>query len=65
MLVILTDEQVLSTQQVCQGCLLATKGGSPRWSQGKLGCGQAVTTNTPGQPALYECQMGFRVAQIG
>ncbi|PSF37618.1 hypothetical protein C7H19_08670 [Aphanothece hegewaldii CCALA 016] len=69
MLVILADEQILSTQQVCQGCLLATHQGLPRWYQGKLRCGrmleeakQFLPQNS--QPTLYECKMGFRVANI-
>ncbi|MGK7873866.1 MAG: hypothetical protein AB4426_11305 [Xenococcaceae cyanobacterium] len=64
MLVILTDEQVLSTQQVCQGCLLADRRGLPRWRQGKLGCGHFLGKPGKNQPALYECQMGFLIANI-
>lgn len=64
MLVILADEQVLSTQQVCQDCLLATRQGLPRWSQGNLRCGQKISKTENSQPTLYECQMGFRVANI-
>jgi hypothetical protein len=77
MLVILTDEQMLSPQQVCCNCLLATSKGLPRWRQGKLGCGLAISTRrSPESPEVargdrenhppkwYECQMGFRVAAI-
>jgi hypothetical protein len=64
MLVILTDEQVLSPSQVCQGCLLADKSGQPRWRQGKLGCGHAIGKFTANQPDQYECEMGFRVANV-
>ncbi len=64
MLVILTDEHILSTRQVCQGCLLATHEGQPRWRGGKLGCGQSLNPATGHQPALYECQMGFKIANI-
>lgn len=64
MLVILTDEQILSPNQVCQGCLLADKSGQPRWRQGKLGCGHAIGKCTTNQPAQYECEMGFRIANI-
>lgn len=64
MLVILTEEQVLSTQQVCPGCLLADRGGLPRWRQGKLGCGHFLAKAGENLPALYECQMGFRIANI-
>ncbi|MBZ8182359.1 MAG: hypothetical protein SAL07_10310 [Oscillatoria sp. PMC 1051.18] len=70
MLVILADEQILSPQQVCQGCLMASQSGLPRWHQGKLGCGRAlrlagceIDTRSK-QPDLYECQMGFRLADI-
>ena len=65
MLVILVEEQILSTQQVCQGCLLATQQGLPRWQGGRLGCGRMVCAAENNQPALYECRMGFRVAHIG
>lgn len=64
MLVILTDKQVLSPQQVCPGCLLADRKGLPRWHQGKLGCGRFLGKLAQNQPALYECQMGFRVASV-
>ena len=64
MLVILTDEQVLSTQQVCQNCLLADRSGLPRWRQGKLSCGHSLGKQGENQPALYQCQMGFRIANI-
>ena len=64
MLVILTEEQILSPQQVCQGCLLANRSGSPRWHRGKLGCGKFLGKPGENQPALYECQMGFRVAKV-
>ena len=64
MLVILIDNQILAPQHVCQGCLLATQGGQPRWHQGKLGCGQAVTKSLAQQPDRYECMMGFLIADI-
>jgi hypothetical protein len=64
MLVILTDEHILSTHQVCQGCLLATGDGQPRWRGGKLGCGQSLGKAATHQPTLYECQMGFKIANI-
>lgn len=64
MLVILADEHVLSTQQVCQGCLLATHQGLPRWSHGNLKCGRKLSVAENSQPTLYECRMGFRVANI-
>jgi hypothetical protein len=64
MLVILTEEQVLPTQKVCQGCLLADRQGSPRWHHGKLGCGHFIGKLGENQPSLYQCQMGFRIANI-
>ncbi|HEY9635120.1 MAG TPA: hypothetical protein V6D14_17085 [Coleofasciculaceae cyanobacterium] len=64
MLVILMDEQILSPTQVCHSCLLADKSGQPRWRQGKLRCGHALGKLTPHQPDQYECEMGFRIANI-
>ncbi len=64
MLVKLMDEQILSPACVCQTCLLADRSGQPRWRQGKLGCGHAVRKPSPQQPEQYECEMGFRVANI-
>jgi hypothetical protein len=63
MLVILTDEQIISTQQVCSGCLLANSHGLPRWNQGKLGCGHSLRTDSD-RANLYECQMGFVLANV-
>ncbi|MBD1808427.1 MAG: hypothetical protein KME25_00815 [Symplocastrum torsivum CPER-KK1] len=64
MLVILMDEQILSPNQVCQNCLLADQSGQPRWRRGKLGCGHAIRKLTPHQPDQYECEMGFRIANV-
>lgn len=64
MLVILSDEQILSTRMVCTGCLLATHQGTPRWHQGHLGCGHSLNKTSPSQPSLYECEMGFKLAEI-
>lgn len=63
MLVILTDGQVLHTDQVCQGCLMADQRGAPRMSQGKLFCGRAIQ-NPAHVAATYQCQMGFRLAEV-
>ena len=65
MLVILTEGQVLSTDQVCQGCLMADRSGAPRVRHGVLKCGRAIK-NGFGEQATptYQCQMGFRLAQI-
>jgi hypothetical protein len=74
MLVVLTQEQILTPHKVCCGCLLADRSGLPRWRKGKLVCARALqemkmtpaeaprTTDQP--PELYECQMGFRLANI-
>ncbi|HEY9831263.1 MAG TPA: hypothetical protein V6D26_11840 [Stenomitos sp.] len=64
MLVILMDEQILSPACVCQTCLFADQSGQPRWRQGKLGCGHAVRKLTQEQPDQYECEMGFRIANV-
>jgi hypothetical protein len=64
MLVILQDEQVLATEKICQGCLLATQSGLPRWHHGKLGCGHCLGKMGDHQPIIYECEMGFRLAKI-
>lgn len=71
MLVILTDRQILSTKQVCDGCLMADSRGLPRWRQGKLCCGHLVETfkNDAGitcseRAKVYQCQMGFQVTEI-
>ena len=50
MLVILTDEQMLAPQQVCCNCLLANSKGLPRWHQGKLGCGLAISARRSPEP---------------
>jgi len=64
MLVIVTKERILSPQEVCQGCLLATEDGLPRWQQGKLNCGQYLPKSHHNQPTLYRCQMGFSLVNI-
>ena len=64
MLVVITDEQLLSAHQICHGCLLADNAGLPRWREGKLGCGQLMCKSEHNQPTVYQCQMGFRIANI-
>jgi hypothetical protein len=64
MLVILMENQLLSPQQVCQTCLMADQKGQPRWYQGQLRCGRALHRLADDQPKQYECQMGFRIANI-
>lgn len=64
MLVLWTDSQLLSPRVVCQNCLMADHNGLPRWQQGKLGCGRSLDDASHNQIVQYECQMGFRVANI-
>ncbi|MEA5535444.1 hypothetical protein [Crocosphaera sp. XPORK-15E] len=64
MLVILTRENILSVQQVCPGCLLSNRQGQPRWYQGQLGCGHSLAKMESEQVSLYECEMGFQVAEV-
>ncbi|NJR50335.1 MAG: hypothetical protein HC780_12970 [Leptolyngbyaceae cyanobacterium CSU_1_3] len=64
MLVILVGDQIVPSQKICQTCLLADQTGQPRWHQGQLRCGHALRKLTEAQPDQYECQMGFRVADI-
>lgn len=64
MLVIVTEQQVLPTKQVCSGCLMADNAGLPRWRKGKLGCGHQIEDRDRHLPKIYECQMGFRVTDI-
>jgi len=64
MLVMLMDNQLISPKQVCQTCLLADQSGQPRWRGGQLYCGRALQKAIEQQPDQYECQMGFRVANI-
>lgn len=63
MLVILMENQILVPQHVCQTCLMADQSGKPRWHQGQLWCGRALAVSD-NQPEQFECQMGFRVANI-
>lgn len=64
MLVILTENQVLAAQQVCQGCLLADHQGQPRWYQGRPCAGQLIREAQAHEPAQYECPMGFRMVEV-
>jgi hypothetical protein len=64
MLVVLMENQLLAPEQICQTCLLADQSGQPRWRQGELRCGRTLHKATAEQPTQYECQMGFRIAQI-
>lgn len=64
MLVILIQEQLIAPRKVCESCVLADRSGQPRFAQGKLRCGQAVSKITEQQPDWYECIMGFHIANI-
>ncbi len=64
MLVIVTEDQLLPPQLICQNCVLADRSGQPRWHQGKLNCGRPLQQPPEDQSAQYRCQMGFRVTDI-
>ncbi|MGF1602805.1 MAG: hypothetical protein ACFCU8_12425 [Thermosynechococcaceae cyanobacterium] len=64
MLVIVTEEQVLSPQLVCRDCVLADHSGGPRWHQNKLDCGDRLQSPPEDPSPQYRCQMGFRVTNI-
>ncbi|MBK4731517.1 hypothetical protein JJD41_16830 [Oxynema sp. CENA135] len=64
MLVILMDDRVLPSRQVCQTCLLADRTGQPRWRPGQLCCGHAIRKSGDRQAECYQCEMGFTVAHI-
>jgi hypothetical protein len=64
MLVILMDNHLISPGQVCQTCLMADQSGQPRWSSGRLRCGRALQKYNDQDPDQFECQMGFRIANI-
>ena len=64
MLVLLTEEQLLPSQSVCPSCVLADHQGQPRWHQGELCCGRLLNSSTEEHPPQYQCQMGFRVANV-
>ncbi|WP_442786369.1 hypothetical protein [Leptothoe sp. PORK10 BA2] len=62
MLVILLDNHVIPSATVCASCLMANQSGQPRFHDGKLGCAQPLDSSTP--LPHYQCQMGFRLANI-
>lgn len=64
MLVVVMDQQILSPDQICPGCLMADQSGQPRWNHGKLRCGRALNRAAETLPEQYECQMGFRIANV-
>lgn len=64
MFVILTDHQVLPSQQICQNCLLADRSGGPRWQGEKLSCGHPLKSQDHHQGTFYQCHMGFRLTNL-
>jgi hypothetical protein len=64
MLVVLINNQVLSPHCICQTCPLADREGQPRWRKGELRCGHLLSQLTENVPPLYECEMGFRIANV-
>lgn len=65
MLVVMMKDQLLAPNAVCQTCLMADHEGQPRFHHGRLTCGRSLTNLQEGQPRQYECQMGFKIADIG
>ena len=64
MLVVMMNDQILSPNAVCQTCLMADRRGQPRFHHGRLTCGRSLAPQEHGQPQQYECQMGFKIADI-
>ncbi|RMF25133.1 MAG: hypothetical protein D6756_05980 [Cyanobacteria bacterium J083] len=64
MLVILTEEQIISAQKVCQGCLLADRKGLPRLKAGRLTCANSLERQNTKVAKTYQCQMGFTIADL-
>lgn len=64
MLVVVMDNQLVAPESICQGCLMADRTGQPRWRNGTLTCGRALSQACSSQAEQYECQMGFRIAHI-
>ena len=64
MIVMMTDNQILSPQQVCQNCLMSDQSGLPRWRNSELRCGKVLKQQTGKQAEVYQCQMGFNVTWI-
>ncbi|MGB8699551.1 MAG: hypothetical protein WCD18_09065 [Thermosynechococcaceae cyanobacterium] len=69
MLIVMTEDHLLSPQTVCHNCLLADHHGLPRWQQGRLRCGQMIEEgHSPGDyrqsPRQFRCTMGFRLADV-
>ncbi len=64
MVVMITEANMLDPHCVCQTCLLADRGGQPRWRGDRLQCGRSATQVDGDRGHRYECQMGFVIAKI-
>lgn len=64
MLIALMKDQLVTLQTVCQTCLMADGSGRPRWDGANLRCGRQLADPGQNHPVQYECQMGFRIAEI-
>ena len=64
MLVMFLDSGPLPPKDICQGCLLADRAGNPRWRNGHLSCAHTLRPANGTQPACYECEMGFVLADV-
>lgn len=63
MLVLLTQDQVLSPGQVCCSCIFASQSGQPRWRDGHLACGR-LKKQVASESTQQRCPMGFRVVDV-
>lgn len=64
MLVVIMNDQLLSPTAICPSCPMANQQGQPRFNQGRLTCGRRMPEIGKELPSQYECQMGFRIANI-
>ncbi|HIK48768.1 hypothetical protein [Thermosynechococcus sp. M55_K2018_012] len=64
MLVILTQNQILPSQSVCQSCLFADRQGQPRWHEGQLRCGAPLGSTAEAGCQHFRCQMGFHLVAV-
>ena len=67
MLVIFTEQQILSTKQVCGSCLMADSGGLPRWRKGKLCCGRLINErqNNNSDRDNIRCEKDLALQDLG
>lgn len=73
MVVLLTEQGILSPRQVCPGCILASDQGLPRFRGGHLSCGSSAAAEVKVTPTDLgrsdaatgqDCPMGFRVVDV-